>query len=249
MEKPSSNLSIYLIIVIFLLIFFMNFSLRGKITNLSSCEGVYDIYSADITTLVYRDGSTEFLTDYCAGNTLYEFFCLNNNEMRSTKLFCPAGCIEGMCFNSEEEKLQILGFVAGRQPTIIELSPVSPSSSQQKKPSTIDQSSTRDQESTGATLDEQETIIKLIEIPKNRDLTEDEVRKILESLSRESRLTEGTRDESIESYIQGSLRNVIRTTQAPALRISATQTGDRIVIELGDIKLIISGQGLNLRLN
>jgi len=112
MRKDSSNFSIFIIIVLFLIIFFIE-SPRDRITNLISCEGEFNKNERDMTTIVYNDGSAEFYTDYCVGKVLYEYYCVNNNEMRSKRFFCHGGCANGICFASEKEKLQILGLAGG----------------------------------------------------------------------------------------------------------------------------------------
>ncbi|MFH1591851.1 MAG: hypothetical protein ABIB47_00585 [Candidatus Woesearchaeota archaeon] len=109
MKKTPQKLGIYLIILIFLVIFLISFSSKDRVSNLNSCEGEHNKNEKSITTVIYKDGTTDFFTDYCVGNVLYEFYCVSNEEMRSEKLFCPGGCIDGMCFSSKQERLDILG--------------------------------------------------------------------------------------------------------------------------------------------
>ena len=62
-------------------------------------------YSEKADVVLRREGTTlATLTDYCAGSTLYEYFCSSGDSSDSIAYTCPYGCDEGVCLEVAEEE-------------------------------------------------------------------------------------------------------------------------------------------------
>jgi len=237
---------IFIVVVVGILIYFVDAFPNDRVTNLISCGGALNINENEITTAVYRDGTTEYFTDYCSGkNVLQESYCYSNNEMRTKRFFCAGGCVDEICFSSEYERLTILGLLA------IKVTPKSAEGIKRVGDFGGDQGSISPSE-TGAQPGRQaaqigsvapsetsvesgaiipaEIRIKLRNDPST--LSSGELEKVKEAIFPSNKLV--TRDEVFGGIVRPYLKQLITSTPVSEAKLDIKRTDTGILIKVGD---------------